>query len=109
MLLNKPWRWLFLFSLLSRADRLVEDFEGHVHVLAREDERGRPADGVVARAEDDEAAPITFELDAVAQVGRGRERLAVGDELDADHHAEAAHVAHALVLRGEAAQALLQV
>src|SRR5438874_13630706 len=98
MLLNKPWRWLFLFSLLSRADRLVEDFEGHVHVLAREDERRRPADGVVARAEDDEAAPITFDLDAVAQLRRRRERVEVCDELDADHHAEAAHVAYAVVL-----------
>ena len=68
-----------LFSA-GGADGLVEDFEGNVNVLAREDERRRPAYRVVARAEDDQAAPVALHLDAVAKLRRGRVRRRVRDE-----------------------------
>src|SRR5581483_2983824 len=42
------------------ADGLVEDFQRNVNVLAREDERRRPAYRVVSRAEDDETAPVAL-------------------------------------------------
>src|SRR2546423_5235673 len=84
-------------SFQSGADRLVEYLQRHVHVLARQHERRRPAYGVVARAEDDEAALVALHLDAVAKLRRRSKGRALLDELDADHHAEAPHVADALV------------
>src|SRR5215212_9305931 len=85
-------------SAAGGRDGLVEDFEGHVHVLARERERGRPADGVVAAAEDDEAAVEALDLDAVAQLRRRLARPAAAHEFAADHQAQPAHVPDAVVL-----------
>src|SRR5215208_6631356 len=95
-------------SAAGGRDGFVEDVEGHVHVLAREGERGRPADGVVAAAEEDEAAVEALDLDAVAQLRRRLVRAAA-HELTADHQPETPHVADAVVLARQTAQARLQV
>jgi len=60
-------------------------------------------------AEEDQAAPETLDLDAVAQLGRGLARVAVRDELHADHQPESAHVGHAVVFRHQSSQPLLEV
>jgi hypothetical protein len=52
--------------LTRRRYRLVENLKRYVNVLAREDERGRPAYGVEAGAENYQAALEAGGLDAVA-------------------------------------------
>src|SRR5688572_8844879 len=88
-------------SVAGGGDGLVEDFERHVHMLAREGERGRPADGVVAATEDDEAAVEALDLDAVAQLRRGLARASAAHQLAAHHQPQSAHVADAVVLLHE--------
>src|SRR5262245_53905072 len=78
--------------------RLVEDADRRLGFVAREDERRREADGVLARAEDEQAAAERGVDDGVALVRRTLLRRPIAHELDADHQTAPADVSDQAVL-----------
>src|SRR5574342_216582 len=80
---------------------LIEDGEGGVHIVVVHDERRRQPQRALAGAEQEEPLGERQPLELADQIGVGRARGAVGDELDPDHEAAAAHFADRPMLVGE--------
>src|SRR5688572_17344348 len=100
-----------LFQLKLKRCRycLVEYLESHVDVLPTEDQRRRPADGVVAAPEYDKALLIARHFDAVANFGVRFKSFPVRDEFHPKHHPQAANIADAFILLLQPAEAGLKV
>jgi hypothetical protein len=83
-------------SGLGACEGVLERLHGEIHLVGVYDQWRREADGRFPAAQEHKPASEAFLNDAVAQFHIGGERLAVADDFDADHQAQAAHVCDAV-------------
>src|SRR5689334_1566519 len=87
--------------------RLLQDLETPGEIVVGDDQRDEDPDDVSERAagEEDETALACGFGRALGEVGGGLFRLAVGDELEGEHRADAPHLADLVDARGEVVEA----